>query len=50
VIATNLKAPFLVARAFGPGSSVTMCGTGRSPAIRDVPDDKAHLFAVTVDA
>jgi hypothetical protein len=35
------------ARAFGPGSSVTMCGTGRSPAIRDVPDDKVHLSAVT---
>src|SRR6476646_2038862 len=30
--------------AFGPGSSVTMCGTGRSPAIRDAPDDKVHLF------
>ena len=38
------------ARAFGPGSSVTMCGTGRSPAIRDVPDDKTHLFVVTVAA
>ena len=33
------------ARAFGPGSSVTMCGTGRSPAIRDEPDDKVHLCA-----
>ena len=31
------------ARAFGPGSSVTMCGTGRSPAIRDESDDKVHL-------
>ncbi len=31
------------ARALGPGISVTMCGTGRSPAIRDAPDDKMHL-------
>src|SRR6476620_9668096 len=31
------------ARALGPGSSVTMCGTGRSPAMRDAPDDKVHL-------
>ena len=31
------------ARAFGPGSSVVISGTGRSPATRDTPDDKAHL-------
>src|SRR4051794_28941476 len=35
------------ARAFGPGSSVVIFGTGRSPATRDTTDDKApprHLM------
>src|SRR4029077_8986318 len=32
------------ARAFGPGSSVTICGTGRPSAIRDDADDKGHLW------
>ena len=26
-----------------------MCGTGRSPAIRDVPDDKTHLAKEHLD-